>query len=589
MNFWQSNHIRGWKSVQGKGRGGAAASPLCTGNGGGGQNDMNNRYREEMIMRFVETEPQKDIYGGASLAKMLYSPQKRQEADGQLYRVAKWFELPHPWGRDHQGEPDFVANKLIRTLHLAEQLLSGDTLEAIHAFFTGWDFESKYKSENHMLLFHSSRYLYALRYQEAFFRQYQRGAAEILSEDREFLHMFMSFRARRGWAEFDSLGYGAECFSALLNLVDFGEETVSHYARMSADVLLLDMIADCSADGLYGGAHGRVYENMVMDFQNAPMCAIYQYYFGDQIYAFQGIEMISSGYLPSDYVYAALEGRPDSWENYESKHLHSITCETPHRQVPQVPGNINKYTYVTPRYIIGAVNWQDAYPEGSEAAWYAHHQQHEWELTLCGDTALRIFTHHPGSYGPEGKEHGYWTGDLGCCCGQFYCRKNTVLALYEIPEKEIPMIHTHIPLQKLTIQREGRYLWFQKEDEVYGMLWSYQGFGEGSREYRDVELQSMGRKHAVVCIAEEGSCYESLEVFKETLRQQEPVFNIDSMELRFGELFMSKSRRSFRGEQEALPYPNYGSPMIRSGLGSGVIETDKVVLDFEGWGTVTYK
>lgn len=549
---------------------------------------MNDNYRKEMIRRLTQADPQKDIYGGSGLAKLLYCPEKKDEANEQLQRAAKWFELAHPWGRDPRGEPDFTANKLIRAMYLAEQSLSKDTQEAIHDFFTKWDFESKYKSENHMLLFRSSRYLYALKYRKAFFRQYQRKALELLSEDREFIHEFIRFRAQRGWAEFDSLGYGAESFSALLNLIDFGEERVSRYAGMSADVLLMDMLADCSRDGLYGGAHGRVYEGMVMDFRNAPMCAVYQYYFGEKIYAFGGIEMVSSGYQPSAYVYAMQKSRPECWENYECKHLHSITCKTPHKQVPQVPGNINKYTYVTPEYVIGAVNWQDAYPEGSEAAWYAHHQQHEWELTLCGDTDLRIFTHHPGSFGPEGKEHGYWTGDLGCCCGQFYCHKNTVMALYDIPEKEIPMIHAHIPLKKLMLQREGRYLWFQG-NEVYGMLWSFCGFEEGSREYRETELRSMGRKHAVVCMADTKEHYESLEAFREAVLQKELAFDSNSMELRFGDMFMSKSQRSFQGRQEELPYPSYFSPMLWSEWGSGVIETEKAVLDFREWGSVVFK
>ena len=541
---------------------------------------MNRKYRDEMIRRLVEMEPENDVYGGSSIAKILYCKEKVSEADKQLCRVAKWFELPHPSGRDPQGEPDFAAGKLIRALCLARESLSEKTLKAIHAFFTERDFESKYKSENHMLLFRTARYLYAFRYQDALFKQYQKTAKEILSEDRKYIRDFIRFRARRGWAEFDSLGYGAESLGALLNLIDFGEEGTSRYAAMSVDVLLMDMIADCSREGLYGGAHGRVYEKMVLNFKNAPMCGVYQYYFGEEIYGYEAIELLSSGYRPPDYIYEMVLSRPESWENYESKHLHSITCKTPQRQLPQVPGSINKYTYVTPYYVIGAVNWQDDYPKGSEAAWYAHHQQHEWELTLCGGTDLRIFTHHPGSFGAEGREHGYWTGDLGCGCGSFYCHKNVAMALYNIPEKEIPMIHTHIPLKKLKIQVEGRYLWFQKGDEVYGMLWSFCGFQEGSQKYHDIEWKSMGRRHAIVCTVDTKEHYPSLEAFQEALRPQNISFDSDRMTLAFGELAMSKKQRFYQGKQEAFPYPTYASPMLRSDWGSGRIQAGDVTLDF---------
>ena len=67
------------------------------------------------------------------------------------------------------------------------------------------------------------------------------------------------------------------------------------------------------------------------------------------------LEPLLSNYRPADYVYDMLNARPDKWENKESKHLHSITYDTPHKQLPQVPGSINKRTYVTPDYMIGGV------------------------------------------------------------------------------------------------------------------------------------------------------------------------------------------------------------------------------------------
>lgn len=52
-------------------------------------------------------------------------------------------------------------------------------------------------------------------------------------------------------------------------------------------------------------------------------------------------EQLASKFVPADYVYAVLNSRPDIWVNRECKHLHSITCPIPHKQVPQV-GSINK-------------------------------------------------------------------------------------------------------------------------------------------------------------------------------------------------------------------------------------------------------
>ena len=97
-----------------------------------------------------------------------------------------------------------------------------------------------------MFFFHTSRYLYALKFPDTVFTQYGMTAAEAVREDRDFLQEFIRFRAQRGWAEFDSYGYGAEDFTILLSLYDFGEPQMQKYAEMSANVMLLDMIMDLS-------------------------------------------------------------------------------------------------------------------------------------------------------------------------------------------------------------------------------------------------------------------------------------------------------------------------------------------------------
>ena len=106
---------------------------------------------------------------------------------------------------------------------MLENKLPAETKDLINKFFTEWNFESKYKSENHMLLFHSSRYLYALKFPTIKFKQYGMTAEEVIKQDKDFLQEFIRFRAQRGWAEFDSYGYNPEDFTVLLNLFDFGE------------------------------------------------------------------------------------------------------------------------------------------------------------------------------------------------------------------------------------------------------------------------------------------------------------------------------------------------------------------------------
>ena len=365
---------------------------------------------------------------------------------------------------------------------------------------------------------------------------------------------------------------------------------MSHYAGMAANVILLDMLMDSSrTEGLYGGAHGRVYDDSVEDLKTVGMYKLYQYYFGDE--ECEGyFEPVISNFLPADYVYDVFNNRPECWENRECKHLHSITCPVPHKQVPQVPGSINKQTYVTPDYILGGVTWQDKYPKDSEAAWYAHHQQHEWELTILPDSRLRIFSHHPGlpTSGPTGHEHGYWTGDLGCCCGQFFNEKNVAMAMYDIPEREADFIHVRVPFEHIeSAEQEGNCLWI-KAQRVYVMLWLSEGICKGGKGFENVEIRSYGRKHGVVCMVASQKDFEGMGAFKKAAQAGHPTFDKESMRLVYENIEMTPDERVVGGIKMVFPYETYDSPCVFSKHGSGVIETRLAVLDFIGWGKIIY-
>ena len=49
----------------------------------------------------------------------------------------------------------------------------------------------------------------------------------------------------------------------------------------------------------------------------------------------------------------------------------------------------------------------------------------------------------PGEAGPE---HGYWTGDIRCCCGHFFQNETAVLELYDVPVGQpLHFVHAWIP------------------------------------------------------------------------------------------------------------------------------------------------
>lgn len=59
--------------------------------------------------------------------------------------------------------------------------------------------------------------------------------------------------------------------------------------------------------------------------------------------------------------------------------------------------------------------------------------------------------------------------------------------------------------------------------------------------------------------------------------------------IKFSNLRMNRNERFLDNEKVVFPYDTYDSPCVYSKHGSGIVETAKAVLDFNGWGTVTIK
>lgn len=565
-------------------------------------NAMKNGYKKRldyMIRRELENEPEFYSHGGNGVLHYYFGkPEMRKRAEGVIRRTAEWFdECPYVNDngvrRSPQGECDFAANRLVRVLYEGTQDLSEETVELIKKFFLENNFESHYKSENHLLIFHVSRYLAAHIYKNDVFKAYGKTGAELIEEDREYITEFIQYRGRESWGEFNSVGYMAEDYGALLTLYDYTpDEKLKTAARMGLEQILLEMIAN-EKEGMYCGAHGRIYENAAIDYANGAMFAFYGLYFGSPYYyetsiSFSNVasDVALTKFIPSDYVFAAAAEKPVNYENYEAKHLHAITTKPDVGQMEKLPyekGHISKYTYITERYAIGGVCMQDKY-ENPLAAWYAHHQQHEWELTFPHSTEARIFTHHPGAFGTEGAEHGYWTGDLGCCCGTFYSNKNKALAMYDIPENKEQEINANVLFELYDVVEEENYIFLQYEKKTYASLYFSEGFYHKKGKYENRELRSAGSKHGVVCVVGTEEEYGSFENFMKAVKAKPVFFDKENMVLSYDNITIDKKTRILDGKKVEFPYPLYKNPFMNSELGSGIVRVKtslgETVLDY---------
>ncbi len=531
-----------------------------------------------------------DLYGEKAILHVVEGDDL-ENALKMLKYVADWFLHPHPTGREIRGEADFAAIRLIAALfeESCYGKLPEDIKVSLKGFFLDNDFSSFYGSENHSIMFRVSRLLASQFYKGEYFNFFKKSAEEVYDIDTKYVNDFLDFRAGKGWGEFDSLGYTSEIILILSTLYAYTDnEALKLKARMALDVIMLDMIADSKAH-IYGGAHGRSYPDAIINRDRSGMANIYKYFFTDEIVATY-TSLILSDYMPSPIVYEVIENKQLPYENRERKHLH---CCSPWAReninwdiLNKVTGGISKYTYVCDDYMLGSVNRQENYPADVGDGWYAHHQQHEWELTLNGAGTNKIFTHHfakPDAHAINNR----WTGDCGCNCGSFYTNKNTAIAMYNIvKEGRDRIINAYVPLPIFSGKiLEEKYLFLEYEN-LYISLYLSEGYRVNKEDnFADKELICEGDQHAVVLRVEQKEQFKSLEKFAENIKSMPVIFDKTAKTVKFDGIELRTDGNSEAGKENVYPYKKtYDCPFMQSEWDSKIIEVKgknkTVIYDF---------
>ncbi len=550
------------------------------------------------------TDPALDMYAYAAVLR-LEKGVDTEMAERQVKFTADWFEHPHPTGRDPRGECDFAALNLLNVLYRFYDRMGADTRTALDRFFLTRNFMSKFGSENHALMGRVTRLLAAQFYKDRRFEQFGMSAAEVYAEAKAYILEFLDYRARRGWGEFDSCGYNAEDLAILNTLYSYAEdEKLKQLAAMHMDVLLLDMIVD-SRYGLHGGAHGRIYPHTALDsctrgvkekFFHTFTYNYYCYYFGAEG-SYPALPMthtatILSDYFPAEIVCRVAKNRTYPYENRERRHLHQSRGfrDAINRELlASVEGHsIDKYTFVCDEYMLGGINRQDDYPADNVGAWYAHHEQHEWELTLTGrgDGRAKIFSHHPGTPGYY-QIHNQWTGDSFCNCGTHFCTKDTAISMYDIKDEPYvppagytppdeayapkhPGINADIPLALFDEKiLEENYI-FLRYDKLYVMVWFSNGYRFAEGESAGYEALSDGWRHCFICHVDYAASYASLADFADRMKKESIQFDADTMTVEFMGIRMDYKERYVNGEKQIFPYKLFDSPFLQSEYGTGI-------------------
>jgi len=538
-----------------------------------------------------------DIYGNNAIFALTMPREKLSDKDIEyankiIQKVTGFMTTDIPQSAINSGgvdgECDFAANRLCRVFYLKDEtLLTDETMAKVREFFLKNNFASRHFSENHMFMFRVARYLAGYAMPEETFRAYKATGKELYEEDKAYITEFLQYRARRGWAEFDSQGYGVEDFLSLINLYDCApDENIKLLAQMSMDSWFLSYMADCTGHAVSGGAHGRNYANVTSNTASG-IGVLYKLYFGNDNPA-EIIDMPSSSspflytsdYRPSSVIYALAADKQYPYESKERVHNHTLDW------TPRENGSINKYTYNTELYSIGSVNLQEPFPTSSPDAWYEEHQQTNWSLAFAENSKAAITTHHPGGT----SLHEYWYGDTECECNHLFSHENVTMGIYYIPGnagRTYNFIHAWIPAKQFTeiIEQPEHNRIFVRLNDAYAAITFSEAYAWAADNPNEVKIYdgnaAKNIRIAMACEAGDASVYGSFEKFMESVAKKEFSFDKEKLSLTYGNMKYELTGSSKRPEEHSylngkeIVYPyadTYNTPFFKSVWDSGVME-----------------
>src|SRR5437764_9443458 len=125
-------------------------------------------------------------------------------------------------------------------------------------------------TENHWLLYYTCLYLMAQLWPDQGGDQWYTGKSseENLREAREWIESWVRLTTRRGQGEYDSPHYIGVYTLPISYLAAWAKDpAMKKRATMMLDYLIADYAAE-NLDGLYVGAHARVYEQQLVEKWN---------------------------------------------------------------------------------------------------------------------------------------------------------------------------------------------------------------------------------------------------------------------------------------------------------------------------------
>ncbi len=344
-----------------------------------------------------------------------------------------------------------------------QSLLTNDDWAFIRTLWRTY-FPYRGDTENHWIMYYVSLYLAAEMFPEDGPERWYNGksSAENMAEAREYIEDWIKITTSYGQGEYDSPNYIGEYTRPMALLAGWANDPVLRQkGKMMMDYLLLDFAVE-NLNGIYGGAHSRVYPRYLVQPSLTASAAHGWLFFnqGEYLANSSNILIALSGYTPPPILLRIAQDRDNPYIHRELKRtrwrLRNVG-ETAFEIDGKSTIPVYKYSYVHQDYILGSSQggllqpiqqqtwsliWYEPKPAGiSNTMFGIQPYSSPFEGTMYfgenWDTVTDLISRSKVDYDSEDKLEG------GSPYEQIFQHKAALIALYDIPEgTRFPLIHT---------------------------------------------------------------------------------------------------------------------------------------------------
>lgn len=359
-------------------------------------------------------------------------------------------------------------------------------------------------TENHWLMYYASLYLACQMFPDSGPEAWYNGksAQENMEVAKDYIKDWIHVTTSYGQGEYDSPNYIEEYLRPLGLLYGWVEDPeLKELSRMMIDYVLLDFVVE-NLDGLYGGAHSRLYPRYAMRpaLTAATQHAWMLFGLGTEQHNAGNIILSLCGYTPPAILHRIAWDRDEA---YVQKELKRTRWRLRHAgpKAFEIEGRftipVYKYTYVHPDFMLGSSQggllqpiqqqtwsliWRDENPlETANTMFGIQPYSNPLEGTMYfvsdWDTVTDLIARSKVDYDSPDKLEG------GSPYEQIYQHESTLIALYSMPnDNRFPHIQT-LFTQDLKERSEDPSGWiFARGGPVYI---AYRPFAPG--EWRPVD------------------------------------------------------------------------------------------------------